>query len=410
MDRVILHCDCNSFYASVELLSHPELRDKPVAVGGDSESRHGIILAKNEAAKKYKVQTAETIWQAKKKCPDLILLPPHHEQYAKYSKIINGIYTEYTDLVEPFGIDESWLDVTSTYMMFARTPFEFAQIIRKRVKEKTGLTVSIGVSFNKIFAKLGSDYKKPDAVTEINRDNYKDIVYPLPIQDMIYVGKTTQKSLNDIGIFTIGQLARMSQELLENMFGKHGTDLYRSANGLDDSPVTNYYDEKEIKSVGSGSTFAKNLSEMGEIKPALMSLSEDVGARLRQNKMYANGVQLRIKYPDFKVIQRQTKIHSTDVTAEIYDTAVKLFGENADLSEGIRALTVTAIDLSKEKTGVQTSLFDDVTDADKKRDKREKLQSTIDGIRMKFGVDSLKSATVIKSDVAKRPKTDSYKK
>ncbi len=410
MDRVILHCDCNSFYASVELLSHPELRDKPVAVGGDSESRHGIILAKNEAAKKYKVQTAETIWQAKKKCPDLILLPPHHEQYAKYSKIINGIYTEYTDLVEPFGIDESWLDVTSTYMMFARTPYEFAQIIRKRVKEETGLTVSIGVSFNKIFAKLGSDYKKPDAVTEINRDNYKDIVYPLPIQDMIYVGKTTQKSLNDIGIFTIGQLARMSQELLENMFGKHGTDLYRSANGLDDSPVTNYYDEKEIKSVGSGSTFAKNLSEMGEIKPALMSLSEDVGARLRKNKMYANGVQLRIKYPDFKVIQRQTKIHSTDVTAEIYDTAVKLFGENADLSEGIRALTVTAIDLSKEKTGVQTSLFDDVTDADKKRDKREKLQSTIDGIRMKFGADSLKSATVIKSDVAKRPKTDSYKK
>lgn len=410
MDRVILHCDCNSFYASVELLSHPELRDKPVAVGGDSESRHGIILAKNEAAKKYKVQTAETIWQAKKKCPDLILLPPHHEQYAKYSKIINGIYTEYTDLVEPFGIDESWLDVTSTYMMFARTPYEFAQIIRKRVKEETGLTVSIGVSFNKIFAKLGSDYKKPDAVTEINRDNYKDIVYPLPIQDMIYVGKTTQKSLNDIGIFTIGQLARMSQELLENMFGKHGTDLYRSANGLDDSPVTNYYDEKEIKSVGSGSTFAKNLSEMGEIKPALMSLSEDVGARLRKNKMYANGVQLRIKYPDFRVIQRQTKIHSTDVTAEIYDTAVKLFGENADLSEGIRALTVTAIDLSKEKTGVQTSLFDDVTDADKKRDKREKLQSTIDGIRMKFGADSLKSATVIKSDVAKRPKTDSYKK
>lgn len=410
MDRVILHCDCNSFYASVELLSHPELRDKPVAVGGDSESRHGIILAKNEAAKKYKVQTAETIWQAKKKCPDLILLPPHHEQYAKYSKIINGIYTEYTDLVEPFGIDESWLDVTSTYMMLARTPYEFAQIIRKRVKEETGLTVSIGVSFNKIFAKLGSDYKKPDAVTEINRDNYKDIVYPLPIQDMIYVGKTTQKSLNDIGIFTIGQLARMSQELLENMFGKHGTDLYRSANGLDDSPVTNYYDEKEIKSVGSGSTFAKNLSEMGEIKPALMSLSEDVGARLRKNKMYANGVQLRIKYPDFRVIQRQTKIHSTDVTAEIYDTAVKLFGENADLSEGIRALTVTAIDLSKEKTGVQTSLFDDVTDADKKRDKREKLQSTIDGIRMKFGADSLKSATVIKSDVAKRPKTDSYKK
>ena len=410
MDRVILHCDCNSFYASVELLSHPELRDKPVAVGGDSESRHGIILAKNEAAKKYKVQTAETIWQAKKKCPDLILLPPHHEQYAKYSKIINGIYTEYTDLVEPFGIDESWLDVTSTYMMFAWTPFEFAQIIRKRVKEETGLTVSIGVSFNKIFAKLGSDYKKPDAVTEINRDNYKDIVYPLPIQDMIYVGKTTQKSLNDIGIFTIGQLARMSQELLENMFGKHGTDLYRSANGLDDSPVTNYYDEKEIKSVGSGSTFAKNLSEMGEIKPALMSLSEDVGARLRKNKMYANGVQLRIKYPDFKVIQRQTKIHSTDVTAEIYDTAVKLFRENADLSEGIRALTVTAIDLSKEKTGVQTSLFDDVTVADKKRDKREKLQSTIDGIRMKFGADSLKSATVIKSDVAKRPKTDSYKK
>ena len=239
-ERIIFHCDCNSFFASVELLPHPELWDKPVAVGGDSQTRHGIVLAKNEAAKKYGVKTAETLWQARKKCPDLIVLPPHHDLYSKYSKIINEIYTQYTDLVEPFGIDESWLDVTNTWQLFASSPKQLADDLRQRIKFETGLTISVGVSFNKIFAKLGSDYKKPDATTVISQDNYKDIVYPLPVQDLIYVGKSTQSALNDMGIRTIGQLAEIPLKTLEDRFGKHGLELYNYANGLENSPVSSF--------------------------------------------------------------------------------------------------------------------------------------------------------------------------
>ena len=399
-DRYILHCDCNGFFASVELLSYPELWDKPVAVGGDSETRHGIVLAKNEAAKKYGIKTAETLWQARKKCPDLIVLPPHHDRYSHYSKIINGIYTQYTDLVEPFGIDESWLDVTNTYMLFADSPQQLADELRQRIKYETGLTISVGVSFNKIFAKLGSDYKKPDATTVIDRNNYKDIVYPLSVGDLIYVGKSTQSALAEMGVKTIGQLAQMPLKTLEERFGKHGTDLYKYANGLEDSPVSSYYSEKDVKSIGSGNTFGKNLNTMEEIKPALLRLSEDVGTRLRRRGMYANGVQLTIRYPDFHTFTRQCKIPSTDITNDIYKRALKLFIDNRNPQIAIRALTVTAIDLEKEKRVAQMSLFD--AGADKKREKNEKLQATIDRIRDKYGNASVQSATVMGAGYKKK--------
>ena len=399
-DRYILHCDCNGFFASVELLSYPELWDKPVAVGGDSETRHGIVLAKNEAAKKYGIKTAETLWQARKKCPDLIVLPPHHDRYSHYSKIINGIYTQYTDLVEPFGIDESWLDVTNTYMLFADSPQQLADELRQRIKYETGLTISVGVSFNKIFAKLGSDYKKPDATTVIDRNNYKDIVYPLSVGNLIYVGKSTQSALAEMGVKTIGQLAQMPLKTLEERFGKHGTDLYKYANCLEDSPVSSYYAEKDVKSIGSGNTFGKNLHTMEEIKPALLRLSEDVGTRLRRRGMYANGVQLTIRYPDFHTFTRQCKIPSTDITNDIYKRALKLFIDNRNPQIAIRALTVTAIDLEKEKRVAQMSLFD--TGADKKREKNEKLQATIDRIRDKYGNASVQSATVMGAGYKKK--------
>ena len=399
-DRYILHCDCNGFFASVELLSYPELWDKPVAVGGDSETRHGIVLAKNEAAKKYGIKTAETLWQARKKCPDLIVLPPHHDRYSHYSKIINGIYTQYTDLVEPFGIDESWLDVTNTYMLFADSPQQLADELRQRIKYETGLTISVGVSFNKIFAKRGADYKKPDATTVIDRNNYKDIVYPLSVGDLIYVGKSTQSALAEMGVKTIGQLAQMPLKTLEERFGKHGTDLYKYANGLEDSPVSSYYSEKDVKSIGSGNTFGKNLNTMEEIKPALLRLSEDVGTRLRRRGMYANGVQLTIRYPDFHTFTRQCKIPSTDITNDIYKRALKLFIDNRNPQIAIRALTVTAIDLEKEKRVAQMSLFD--AGADKKREKNEKLQATIDRIRDKYGNASVQSATVMGAGYKKK--------
>ena len=399
-ERIIFHCDCNSFFASVELLPHPELWDKPVAVGGDSQTRHGIVLAKNEAAKKYGVKTAETLWQARKKCPDLIVLPPHHDLYSKYSKIINEIYTQYTDLVEPFGIDESWLDVTNTWQLFASSPKQLADDLRQRIKFETGLTISVGVSFNKIFAKLGSDYKKPDATTVISQDNYKDIVYPLPVQDLIYVGKSTQSALNDMGIRTIGQLAEIPLKTLEDRFGKHGLELYNYANGLENSSVSSFYAEKDVKSVGSGNTFGHNLNTMDEIRPALLRLSEDVGTRLRRHGMYANGVQLTIRYPDFHTFTRQCKVPSTDITNEIYKRALKLFVDNRDPSIAVRALTVTAIDLEKEKRASQLSLFE--TTVDEKHQKNEKLQATIDRIRGKFGDASVQTATVVGAGYRKK--------
>ena len=224
MDRWVLHCDCNSFYASVELLDHPHLRDKPVAVCGDPESRHGIILAKNEAAKAFGVTTAETVWQALRKCPDLVLLAPSRKKYLHYSKIINTIYNEYTDLVEPFGIDESWLDVSGSYSLFAPSPRALAHLLRQRIKEETGLTISVGVSFNKVFAKLGSDYKKPDAVTVISRLNYRQLVWPMPASALLYVGRRVQDQLHRLGIDTIGQLAAADPAVLESSLGKLGGD------------------------------------------------------------------------------------------------------------------------------------------------------------------------------------------
>ncbi|MEG1862090.1 MAG: DNA polymerase IV [Oscillospiraceae bacterium] len=406
-ERYILHCDCNSFFASVELLSHPELKDLPVAVGGDAQSRHGIVLAKNEAAKKFGIKTAETLWQAKNKCPDLIILPPHHDLYTKYSHILNDIYNQYTDLVEPFGIDESWLDVTNSYKLFAPSAQKLADDLRLRVRLETGLTISVGVSFNKIFAKLGSDYKKPDATTLISLENYKEIVFPLPVEEMIYVGKTTKNALNSMGIFTIGELAKQTLESLEGRFGKHGVELYRYANGLEDSPVEPFEKEKEFKSVGSGNTFSRNLVGLDDVKPALMSLAEDVGQRLRKYEVYAGGIQITIRDPSFYTFTRQCKVDNTNVSQEIYLTALKLLTANWNMKKEIRALTITAIDIQKEDRQLQqVSLFD--PPSDHKHEKNEKLQKAIDKIRGKYGASSVQNATIMASDVTKTPKVNPF--
>ena len=207
-DRAILHCDCNGFFASVETLLDPSLANVPMVVTGDPESRHGIILAKNEKAKKYGIRTAETIWQAKQKCPGLVCVLPHHEMYGQISKRVNEIYLDYTDLVDPFGIDESFLDVTGSLRLFGKTPKELADDVRERVKREIGITISVGVSFCRVFAKLGSDYKKPDATTVIDRSNYREIAYPLPVSDLLFAGRRSTEALAKMGILTIGDLAR----------------------------------------------------------------------------------------------------------------------------------------------------------------------------------------------------------
>ncbi len=383
MDRIILHCDLNSFYASVELLSHPDLRTVPMAVSGDPASRHGIILAKNEPAKKYGVQTAETIWQAKRKCPDLVLLPPHHQLYREYSKRVNAIYDQYTDLVEPFGIDESWLDVTHSLHLFGGSARALADRLRARIKEELGLTLSVGVSFNKVFAKLGSDYKKPDATTVIGRENWREIVWPLPVGALLYVGGAARKLLGQYGVETIGQLAACRPEMLETLLGKMGLQLHDYANGLDRSPVRSRYDAEPVKSVGNGTTFPQNLTTRPQVQAGIAVLADSVATRLRRYGFYAGGLQVTVRDPQFRDRSRQCQLPApTHLIRELTDTAMALTEQLWRPPAPIRALTVTAIHLvPSEDAYEQTDLFT----AAPKKEKLEKLEGAVDQIRKKYG-------------------------
>ena len=294
-ERIILHCDLNSFYASVELLDKPALWEVPVAVCGDPRTRHGIILAKNEPAKKYGIQTAETVWQAKKKCPGLVLLPPHHDLYKMWSVRVNDIYERFTDLIEPFGIDESWLDVTGSLHLFGGDAEKLANKIRKTVKNETGLTISVGVSFNKVFAKLGSDMKKPDATTVIPADGWQNIVWPQPLGNLLYAGRAATQTLKKYGIETIGQLAACDPAMPEQLLGKMGRQLWEYANGLDKSPVKPRHAADPVKSVGNGTTFPDDLVRWEQICAGLMPLCDSVAARLRRHGLYAGGVSVTLK-------------------------------------------------------------------------------------------------------------------
>lgn len=394
-DRVILHCDLNGFFASVELLSHPELRDKPMAVGGSPENRHGVILAKNELAKKRGVVTGEAIWQAMRKCPDLCIVPPHHHKYAHYSMLVNEIYGRFTDQVEPFGIDESWLDVTGSQALFGSGE-QIADAIRQMVREEYGLTVSIGVSFNKVFAKLGSDYKKPDATTVITRDNYKEILHPLPVSDLLYVGRKTAQRLKFMGISTIGQLAAMDQGWLSDLFGKQGEQLYRYANGLDDEAVKRFDAHEEVKSVGNGMTFKRNLGTMEDIKAGVRALSELVGGRMRRHGLKCTGVQVTIKNPDFEVIDRQkTLLSPTDSSQKLYDTALEIIQSCWASEQPIRMLTITGIGMLKEDQGVQLNLFGE----DKQEQRAEALDKSLDKLRSKYGSRVIRHGSLLDNDL-----------
>ena len=389
MDRIILHCDLNCFFASVELLSHPDLRHLPVAVCGDPSSRHGIILAKNEPAKRCGVQTAETIWQAKKKCPSLVLLPPHHDRYRVYSKQVNAIYEQYTDLVEPFGIDESWLDVTGSLHLFGGDAAALADTLRHRVREELGLTLSVGVSFNKVFAKLGSDYKKPDATTVMSRENWKEIVWPLPVGDLLFVGGAARKLLAQYGVKTIGDLAACPTDMLESLMGKLGTQLHEYACGLDASPVRSRYDRETVKSVGNGTTFPQNLTTWEQVRGGIAVLADSVATRLRRYGLYAGGVQVTVRDPAFRDRSRQTQLSTpTHLIRDITAAAMELTGQLWKPPSPIRALTVTAIHLATPSDAYeQVDLF---TAAEApKRKKQEQLEAAMDHIRSKYGTDAI---------------------
>ncbi len=389
--RTILHCDCNSFFASVETVLNPAYRGVPMAVCGSQEERHGIVLAKNEEAKRFGIVTAETIHSAKKKCPHLVIAEPHHEKYLEFSRRVNEIYARYTDLIEPFGIDESWLDVTASYKLFGSGE-RIAERIREEIKKEIGITVSIGVSFNKTFAKLGSDYKKPDAVTVIDEENFQSIVYPLPASDLLFVGKKTAEQLIRLGIRTIGDLAAASVSILEYHFGKNGILLHNSATGEEDSPVTVPTDE--VKSVGRGYTFRRNLMNPEECYAGILYLSEQIGASLRKKKLMCTTVSLKIKDENLITIQRQKPLRApTDLAKEIAACAYEILCDQWKSKKPIRMLTVTAIGLiRKEEASEQISLFD--TDS-RYNEKEEKIEKTMDNIRQRYGTNAIVPGSVM---------------
>ena len=385
MDRIILHCDLNSFYASVELRDHPDLRTVPTAVCGDPSSRHGIILAKNEAAKKYGVQTAETFWQARKKCPGLVLLPPHHSLYRQVSRQVNAIYEQYTDLVEPFGIDESWLDVTNTLHLFGGDARALADALRERMKRELDLTLSVGVSFNKVFAKLGSDYKKPDATTVISRENWQKLVWPLPVGALLYVGGAAQKLLAQFGVKTIGQLASCRRDALETLMGKMGAQLHDYANGLDTDPVRSRYEAEPVKSVGNGTTFPQNLTTAEQVRGGIAILADSVASRLRHAGLYAGGIQVTVRDPQFRDRSRQMQLPApTHLIRELRAAAMELTHQLWKPPAPVRALTVTAIHLVRSEDAYeQVDLF--TAGAAPKQEKQEKLEAAMDRLRGKYG-------------------------
>ncbi|WOC32868.1 MULTISPECIES: DNA polymerase IV [Caproicibacterium] len=391
MERVILHSDCNCFYASVECLYHPELRNKPVAVGGDVEHRHGIILTKNYIAKKYGVKTGEALWQAKQKCPDLVILPPNYPRYLRFSQMARKIYLDYTDQVEPFGLDECWLDVTGSSRKGAG--MAIAQEISGRIKAELGITVSIGVSYNKIFAKLGSDYKKPDAITRIGRDNFKEIAWPLDAGDLLYVGHAMQRKLTAYGVHTIGDIASTPEYLLKSWFGKWGSVLYCFANGHDISPVAKYDDTVAIKSIGNSTTTPRDLTCDEDAKIILYVLADSVARRLRQQGLKGRVVGISVRDNGLCSFTRQHKLQNyTSITKEIAQAGLELFRQNYHWQQPVRSLGINISDLTGDSVSTQTDLFSDET----QRERKEDLDRATDWLKRRFGTHVVQPAILLK--------------
>ncbi len=394
MTKTILHCDLNNFYASVEQKLHPEYDGMPLAVCGNPEVRHGIVLAKNQLAKQAGVQTGEAIWISQKKCPGIKLVPPHYDEYVKYSKIVYEIYTTFTDRVESFGIDECWLDVTGSLKLFGKTGEEPANIIRETVKKKTGLTISVGVSFTKTLAKLGSDLKKPDAVTVLDKASYLDRIGNLSPSEMIMIGRKTSKKLENLNIRTIRDLANADKELLRAHFGIVGVNLIKEARGEGNDVVAKYFEHTIPKSVSNGTTTPRDIKTFEEAKVVVYALAELVAVRLRSYNLLANGVGVYLKNNQFDGVSKQIALNkptsNASTLAEVaLDTIKNIYNFNLPL----RAITVAAIRLSNE-TNLQISLFDDNSD-----EREGQLEKSVDKIRDKYGYKSIKRGVILKNDL-----------
>ncbi|MBP2656091.1 MAG: polymerase [Firmicutes bacterium] len=389
MNRTILHVDLNNFYASVECLYRPEIRDVPVVVGGDVEARHGIVLAKNYHAKQLGVKTGEAIWQAKQKCPGLVVVPTDFKKYLRFSRMAREIYADYTDQIEAFGIDEAWLDVSGSKYI-SGDGHVLADTIRRRMVNELGITASVGVSWNKIFAKLGSDMKKPNATTVINKYNYKDLVWPLAVGELLYVGRSTKRKLENRAIFTIGDLAKRDIKDLKLLLGVWGETLWQFANGLDSAPVRQSREESIIKSVGNSTTTARDLVNNQDVKLIIYVLAESVAARLRQHGLKCTTVTISIRSNELFSFERQSKLITPSfISSDIALKAMELFKANYFWDKPIRSLGVRGADLVTADNHIQLDLFNG------NQVGRENLERAIDSLRNRFGACCIQRGAMI---------------
>lgn len=389
-ERIILHCDLNNFFASVSLLSNPTLYDMPVAVCGSVEARHGIVLAKNETAKKYGVKTAEAVWEAKRKCPELVTLPPDYKKYHEYSIRARQIYARYTDLIEPFGIDECWLDVTGSTLLFGSGE-QIADKIRCDIKRELGITISVGVSFNKVFAKLGSDMKKPDAITVINRQNFKEKVWPLPINDLLFVGKRTAEKLNQNGIFTVEDVTKCDDEMLLHLLGKAGNQLKQYAMGQDTSPVTPPNENDLPKSIGRTITPPKDITTRDEVWKLYIAIAEEISEILHTKNLYAATIQVHTRDANLKTKEySHTLDNPLNTSILLAREAIKIFEQNYNWDLPLRSVGFRVTNLKGDNVAFQTDIFGEQTDDEK----QEIIENSILNVRKKFGHDSLKRGTI----------------
>ncbi|MEG2813714.1 MAG: DNA polymerase IV [Oscillospiraceae bacterium] len=391
MEKIILHCDLNNFFASVECHNNPKLKNYPVAVCGSVEDRHGIVLAKNDKAKAFGVKTAEAIWQAKSKCPDLVIVPPHMEQYIEFSKKAREVYSNYTDLIEPFGIDECWLDVTGSQLLFG-TGEEIAFKIKEQIKSDLGITASIGVSFNKVFSKLGSDMKKPDAITVIKKEDFKEKIWHLNANEIIGIGKSTYEKLKKFGINTIGDLASTDRTFLTQNFGKNGEALWYSANGIGGTIVAKQDEINIVKSIGNSTTCSMDLTKKDDVWQVFLKLAENVTKRLRDQNLLASGIQISIKNNALFTREFQSPLpFNTRYPKDLATIAIQLFSSNYDWSKPVRALGIRAINLISADAAIQYSLIYN----QEKINEHDNLEQKVFDLRKRYGENAVQRASLM---------------
>lgn len=388
-ERAILHCDINHCFAQIEEMKYPELRDVPMIVGGNEETRSGIVLARNQRARQYGIKTAETLREAFDKCPDLCVVSPTYEDYVYYSEKIKDVYREYTDKVESFGIDEAWIDVTHSQELFGSSE-KIGKEIQQRIQDEFGITISVGVSYNKIFAKLGSDMTKPLGFHVITKENYKNVVWPLDVGELLNVGQKTQEKLSTINIKTIGDLANADVNVLKNLLGINGEVLRAFANGLDQSHVS--IEHVLPKSVGNGITPPRNINSFEEVKQVLYVLIESVAARLKEQNLEGSVIGIYLRDTDLKTTSRQKKLNKhTDLVEEIMNTSLYLINSAFDFKPPYRSVSVKVSNIRMKQEAYQLNLFEKPHDIKKTYD----LENTIESLREKYGFEIIKRASVI---------------